>query len=93
MPTGIEATGRPEEDARRVHEVQSRKVIGRASIPIDPVHIARDLGFEVYTADVEHDIAGMLVKEAGRAPAIYVNHFDSSSRQRGSHVLTNLGIT
>lgn len=51
-------------------------------IPVDPIHIAQSLGVNVYRAELDPGIAGLLVKKAGRDPAIYLNRSDSPNRQR-----------
>lgn len=54
------------------------------TIPVDPFHIAEDLGIEVYAAALESDVSGMLVKEPGQDPQILVNASDAQNRQRFS---------
>lgn len=51
-------------------------------VPVDPVTIAKALGITVYTADLDPDVAGLLVKHGGEDPAIYLNSRDSENRQR-----------
>jgi Zn-dependent peptidase ImmA (M78 family) len=51
-------------------------------IPVDPIHIAQTLGVEVYTADLDSAVAGLLVKRQGRDAEIYLNSEDSKNRQR-----------
>lgn len=51
-------------------------------IPVDPIHIAQSLGIEVFTADLEPGIAGLLVKRQGQDAAVYLNSRDSRNRQR-----------
>lgn len=53
-------------------------------IPVDPFYIAKRLGLRVFAAELDPDVSGMLVKEAGRDPAIYVNAGDNVNRQRFS---------
>jgi Zn-dependent peptidase ImmA (M78 family) len=53
-------------------------------IPVDPFHIAEGLGIDVYAAALKPDVSGMLVKEPGQDPRIYVNASDASNRQRFS---------
>lgn len=51
-------------------------------VPVDPVSIATSLGVDVFTADLDMGVAGLLVKRAGQDPAIYLNAADSENRQR-----------
>lgn len=51
-------------------------------VPVDPVSIAESLGVDVFTADLDMGVAGLLVKVAGQDPAIYLNAADSENRQR-----------
>lgn len=51
-------------------------------VPIDPIHIAQSLGIEVFTADLDPGIAGLLIKRQGQDAAIYLNSRDSQNRQR-----------
>lgn len=51
-------------------------------LPIDPILIAGDLGVQVYTANLDGDVSGMLVKHAELDPVIYLQAKDSSNRQR-----------
>jgi len=51
-------------------------------IPVDPIQIAQSLGIEVFTADLDPGIAGLLVKRQGRDAEIYLNAADSRNRQR-----------
>jgi Zn-dependent peptidase ImmA (M78 family) len=51
-------------------------------VPVDPVSIAKALGVEVFTADLDMGVAGLLVKRRGQDPAIYLNARDSENRQR-----------
>lgn len=51
-------------------------------IPVDPVSIAQSLGVDVFTANLDPGVAGLLVKRVGQDPAIYLNSLDSENRQR-----------
>jgi len=57
---------------------------GPPEYPIDPAKIAEALGLKVYSADLQIDVSGMLVKHPARDPEIYVNGRDSKNRQRFS---------
>jgi Zn-dependent peptidase ImmA (M78 family) len=51
-------------------------------IPVDPIEIARRQGIKVFTAGLEPGVSGMLIKEIGSDPEIYLNGQDSYGRQR-----------
>jgi Zn-dependent peptidase ImmA (M78 family) len=54
-------------------------------VPVDPIKIARQLGIDVYEARLRDDnVAGMIIKDAGRDPEIYLNVSDSPNRKRFS---------
>jgi Zn-dependent peptidase ImmA (M78 family) len=53
-------------------------------IPVDPFHIAERLGVEVFSARLDADVSGMLVKEPSQGARVYVNAADSNNRQRFS---------
>jgi Zn-dependent peptidase ImmA (M78 family) len=55
---------------------------GDREIPIDPVRVARRLGIGVLEARLDQNVAGMLVKELGQDPSIYLNKTDSKNRKR-----------
>ncbi|MCD2197693.1 ImmA/IrrE family metallo-endopeptidase [Actinomycetospora endophytica] len=79
-------------DARRSPEVTADDVLdqlgvdelGGLPLPVDPVALARWLGAEVFTMDLEDDVSAMLVGEAGRPPTIYLNARETSERRRFS---------
>ena len=50
--------------------------------PVDPVQIARRLGIDIREAKLSPDVAGALVKELGKDPAILLNARDHPNRQR-----------
>lgn len=52
------------------------------TLPIDPTIIAESLGVEVYKAQIPGDVSGMIRKEAGRAPQIYIDVDDPLVRRR-----------
>jgi len=56
----------------------------RLLLPVDPAQIARRFGIKVYEVPMEPDVAAMLIKEAGRDPAIVLNSADSKNRKRFS---------
>jgi len=51
-------------------------------LPVDPAVIAGKLGIDVVEADLHEDVSGMLVKEPGNDPTIYLSQRDSTQRQR-----------
>ena len=68
-------------DASRLLDQAWSSVFG-VDVPVDPVSIAKSLGVDVYTADLDMGVAGLLVKRAGQDPAIFLNAADSENRQR-----------
>lgn len=56
---------------------------GRVNFPIDPVAIAKKLSAEVVLAELESEVSGLLVKDAGESKAkIYLSVDDNERRQR-----------
>ena len=53
-----------------------------ATLPVDPVRIAKDLGVEVLDVFLKKDVSGALVKKEGRDPSILLNAEDSKTRKR-----------
>jgi Zn-dependent peptidase ImmA (M78 family) len=51
-------------------------------LPVDPIEIAQQLGIKVYKSALDTGISGMLIKEPGKDPEIYLNSTDSINRQR-----------
>jgi Zn-dependent peptidase ImmA (M78 family) len=70
--------GNPERDAEQLLET----IWDGKRLPVDPIQIARKLGVKVYTAGLDEGISGMLIKQLGEDPEIYVNSGDSRNRQR-----------
>lgn len=52
------------------------------TLPVDPVRIARALGMDVLTAQLDDNVAGVIIKERGQDPSIVLNAQDSPNRQR-----------
>lgn len=52
------------------------------ALPVDPVRIARNLGINVFHAELEPNVSGALVKERGQDPSIVLNAADSPNRKR-----------
>lgn len=75
--TPLVAYADPEEAAERV-----RKEFWGDSVPVDPAQIAEAMGLEVLAAQLGQELAGALVKEAGKDPRIFLNGRDSSNRKR-----------
>ena len=66
---------------------EAQRVLGQVwrdrGVPVDPARIARVLGIKVLIATMEDDaVSGILEKESGRDPVIYVNRSDSANRKR-----------
>ncbi len=70
--------GDPERDAEELLEV----VWAGRPLPVDPIQIAEQLGIKIFTAGLKPEVSGMLIKEPGKDPEIYINGTDSMSRQR-----------
>lgn len=51
-------------------------------LPVDPFLIAGRLGVKAYSANLDRNISGMLVKKPGEDPEIYVHVSDSPNRRR-----------
>jgi Zn-dependent peptidase ImmA (M78 family) len=51
-------------------------------LPVDPFLIAQRLGIKAYSANLDPNISGMLVKKPGEDPEIYVHVSDSPNRRR-----------
>lgn len=48
----------------------------------DPFAIARAMDVEVFRGRMPQGTSGMIIKEAGEQPQIYLNESDAESRQR-----------
>jgi Zn-dependent peptidase ImmA (M78 family) len=70
--------GNPERDAEELLDT----VWDGRPLPVDPIEIAQQLGVRVYKLGLDEGVSGMLIKEPGRDPEIYVNSGDSINRQR-----------
>jgi len=51
-------------------------------LPIDPVRIAGTFGLKAFSADLDENVSGMLVKQKGSDPEILLNKEDSRNRKR-----------
>lgn len=51
-------------------------------LPIDPVRIAKTFGLKVFSADLDENVSGKLVKLRGSDPEILLNKEDSRNRKR-----------
>lgn len=71
-------------DAGHALEVWPKDPYGRPLLPVDPVQIARNLGADVFVSALEPDVSGVLVKQGGGTPTIYLNINDAPVRQRFS---------
>jgi len=70
----------PEKDALKVLEDVWRD----RPLPVDPVYIARELGVEVFVAELAAGWSGALVKRSFEDAEIFLNRGDSLNRQRFS---------
>lgn len=51
-------------------------------LPIDPVRIAATFGVKTFSAELDENVSGMLVKNPGNDPEILLNREDSRNRKR-----------
>jgi Zn-dependent peptidase ImmA (M78 family) len=51
-------------------------------LPIDPVRIADKFGLKTFSADLDENVSGSLVKRKGSDPEILLNKEDSRNRKR-----------
>jgi Zn-dependent peptidase ImmA (M78 family) len=56
--------------------------LGMTVVPVDPIKVARALGIEVWTSDLDRNVAGVLVRRKGNPAEIYVSPVDHINRQR-----------
>jgi hypothetical protein len=70
------ATLSPEQDAEQV--LQRYWNLGVTStVPVDPIFIARQMGIQVLETRLDAGVSGMLVKQHGSPPTIYLSETDS----------------
>lgn len=75
------ATLSPEHDAEQV--LQRYWNLGTTTtVPVDPIFIARQMGIQVLETRLKAGVSGMLVKQRGSAPTIYLDETDSRARRR-----------
>lgn len=55
---------------------------GAIQYPIDPVSVARDIGINVYSVELDNSLSGMIAKTAGSGPEIFLNSEHAPVRQR-----------
>lgn len=73
---------RPDEAANQVLE-GFRDLFGGLPYPIDPVHIARDLGINTYSVKLDNSLSGLIAKSSkDEAPEIFLNSEHAPVRQR-----------
>lgn len=75
-------TGDSERDGLNLLSTVWAPDLSNVPLPVDPVYIARQLGIEVYNAQLESDVSGMLRKKPHQDPEIYLNLLDSMNRRR-----------
>ena len=68
-------------DAARVLDQVWSSTFG-VDVPVDPVSIAASLGVKVFTAKLDSNLAGLLIKRPGQDAEVYLNAADSENRQR-----------
>jgi Zn-dependent peptidase ImmA (M78 family) len=54
----------------------------QTTVPVDPIFIAQQMGIQVWVADLEDGVAGMLVNRPPSEPEIYLRSDDARNRQR-----------
>lgn len=77
----VPATSQAERDAETVLSAFWADAFGQTPVPVDPIKIARQMGIDVFTADLGPDVAGVLFKRGG-VPTIHLSVFDAQVRQR-----------
>jgi hypothetical protein len=86
-----------EVEAQRILDTVWKELAGDNVIPVDPILLAYELGAEVFDADLDRSISGMIRKKVGQDPQIYLNRSDSPNRSRFScahelgHLIYNSG--
>jgi Zn-dependent peptidase ImmA (M78 family) len=74
--------GDPEGDARQILATVWGTDSDQVVLPVNPFIIAARLGVKAYSANLDPNVSGMLVKKRGEDPEIYVHASDSPNRQR-----------
>jgi Zn-dependent peptidase ImmA (M78 family) len=72
----------PSEEADRLLNSVWAAIAGDRYIPVDPIVISRELGIDVFDADLESSTSGMIIKKVGYDPRILLNRADSPNRSR-----------
>lgn len=57
---------------------------GSYSFPVDPVHLAKQLGISVITMELPSNVSGALIKEQDKDPVIVLSKNDNLNRWRFS---------
>jgi Zn-dependent peptidase ImmA (M78 family) len=73
-----EIRARAEQDAWTVIE----QSWDSSELPINPIAIAKKMGIEVYEANLPGNVSGLLKKEIGGSPEIYLDREDHVRRRR-----------
>ncbi len=73
---------KPDVEAARILRSVWAELVGAIRIPVDPVVIARELGIDVFEAEMHPSISGAIRKMPNVDPAIILNRDDSDNRQR-----------
>ncbi len=75
-------TSNPQEDAERLLGQLWVDGDGNTPLPVDPIRIANSLGIKVFESALDESVSGLLIKEAGQDPNIFLNDADHVNRQR-----------
>ncbi len=75
-------TRNPVEEAERLLRGIWSKIAGGLLIPVDPARIAKELGIDVFEAQLDASVSGAIIKRPNTDPTILLNREDAPNRQR-----------
>ena len=75
---------KPRTEAERLIGGVWSKIAGTLVIPVDPARIAKELGIDVFEAELDPSVSGAIIKKPNSDPTILLNRDDSTVRQRFS---------
>lgn len=82
LPAEFETVGELRRAARGLAEAVLDAHWPEGTYPVDPVRLARNLGVEVFSAELGQDVFGMLVGDEGNSGVIYVDSDQPEKRMR-----------